>query len=210
MTSFSDEEKLSFEDKSSIAPATKASKQSFEDESSIAPVMKASKQSLKNQEALPRNNNTILNDILSEILSSTDPSLRHLGSQSSLGNRSTGHISSHPKRLSTPVADQRHPGKPGAWIHKSTRNLDDIQDWGEAEEPIPFSPMPLDGLEDNTQMELESVHPGPLALTLLMIGLCLSVFLISLDRTIVTTVCNFPRNSKHFHMELFFLVLTKY
>lgn len=37
--------------------------------------------------------------------------------------------------------------------------------------------------------ELEPEHPGSIALTFLMIGLCLSVFLISLDRTIVTTVC---------------------
>lgn len=31
-------------------------------------------------------------------------------------------------------------------------------------------------------------YPGPLALTLLTIGICLSVFLVSLDRTIVATV----------------------
>ena len=34
----------------------------------------------------------------------------------------------------------------------------------------------------------EIVYPGPLPLTILIIGLCLSVFLISLDRTIITTV----------------------
>ena len=31
-------------------------------------------------------------------------------------------------------------------------------------------------------------YPGPLALSLLTIGICLSVFLVSLDRTIVATV----------------------
>ena len=33
-----------------------------------------------------------------------------------------------------------------------------------------------------------SQYPGPLALTFLTIGICLSVFLVSLDRTIVATV----------------------
>jgi hypothetical protein len=36
--------------------------------------------------------------------------------------------------------------------------------------------------------EEEKVYPRPLATTLIIIGLCLSVFLISLDRTIITTV----------------------
>jgi hypothetical protein len=36
--------------------------------------------------------------------------------------------------------------------------------------------------------EEEKVYPRPLASTLIIIGLCLSVFLISLDRTIITTV----------------------
>jgi hypothetical protein len=40
-----------------------------------------------------------------------------------------------------------------------------------------------DGVEEE---EIE--YPGPLALSFLIIGLCLSVFLISLDRTIITTV----------------------
>ena len=31
-------------------------------------------------------------------------------------------------------------------------------------------------------------YPGPLALSFLTIGICLSVFLVSLDRTIVATV----------------------
>ena len=34
-------------------------------------------------------------------------------------------------------------------------------------------------------------YPGPLALTLLTIGICLSVFLVSLDRTIVATASIF-------------------
>jgi len=36
-------------------------------------------------------------------------------------------------------------------------------------------------------------YPGPLALALLTIGICLSVFLVSLDRTIVATVCAFRK-----------------
>jgi len=36
--------------------------------------------------------------------------------------------------------------------------------------------------------EDENVFPGPLPLSILIIGIALSVFLISLDRTIITTV----------------------
>lgn len=43
-------------------------------------------------------------------------------------------------------------------------------------------------LEEQAETEDENVYPGPLPLTILIIGLCLSVFLISLDRTIITTV----------------------
>lgn len=39
----------------------------------------------------------------------------------------------------------------------------------------------------------EKNYPGQLALTLIIIGLCLSVFLISLDRTIITTVGTNPQ-----------------
>lgn len=49
---------------------------------------------------------------------------------------------------------------------------------------------PLDA-QDRTEEEEdddENVYPGPLPLAMLITGLCLSVFLISLDRTIITTV----------------------
>lgn len=44
----------------------------------------------------------------------------------------------------------------------------------------------------------EDIYPRRLALTLIIIGLCLSVFLISLDRTIITTVrIQIPPTAKH-------------
>lgn len=39
-------------------------------------------------------------------------------------------------------------------------------------------------------------YPAPLALSLLTIGICLSVFLVSLDRTIVATVGNLDQNTR--------------
>lgn len=43
--------------------------------------------------------------------------------------------------------------------------------------------------------EEEVKYPAPLPLFILILGICLSVFLISLDRTIITTVC--PSSHKH-------------
>jgi len=50
--------------------------------------------------------------------------------------------------------------------------------------------------ESETENE-EPIYPGPWALTFLLIGLCLSIFLISLDRTIITTVSIHPIFKHH-------------
>lgn len=45
--------------------------------------------------------------------------------------------------------------------------------------------------ETTPQVVTESqtqIYPGPVPLSILIVGLCLSVFLVSLDRTIITTV----------------------
>lgn len=46
------------------------------------------------------------------------------------------------------------------------------------------------GTRHNIDEDESNIYPRPLALSLIIIGLCLSVFLISLDRTIITTVRN--------------------
>lgn len=57
------------------------------------------------------------------------------------------------------------------------------------------SPKPA---QESEQSQYSGPYPGPLALSLLILGLCLSVYLISLDRTIITTVyCFFSFDCGH-------------
>jgi hypothetical protein len=51
--------------------------------------------------------------------------------------------------------------------------------------------------QESKAEEDDNVHPGPLGLSMLIIGIALSVFLISVDRTIITTVSAFKAM---FHM----------
>ncbi|APA13812.1 hypothetical protein SS1G_13906 [Sclerotinia sclerotiorum 1980 UF-70] len=147
-------------------------------------------------------NNTVLNDLFADIVQSTEPSLRHLASQSTLSESSSIKITKtarRAKRMSTPVEEQRHPGKPGLWSDKFMKNIDELVEWDSAEPNtgslISISnPETLAGPGNNDhfdspreQQQLDVEHPGAIALTFLTIGLCLSVFLISLDRTIITT-----------------------
>jgi hypothetical protein len=46
--------------------------------------------------------------------------------------------------------------------------------------------------QENKTEEDDNVYPGPLGLSMLIIGIALSVFLISVDRTIITTVSTVP------------------
>jgi hypothetical protein len=141
--------------------------------------------------------------------------------------------------LSTNFEEQRHIGKPGLSITRSTKEWNPIVAQGPKSTSVSSfrghskslshlsaadqsfvtqsavstqiysdSPLitedhgeeatdPADRLEttvDDTPEETEeNVYPEPLPLAILIIGLCLSVFLISLDRTIITTVCSlFP------------------
>jgi hypothetical protein len=137
--------------------------------------------------SMAERNNSVLNDLITDIISSTEPSLRHLASHSTL--KSSSHkVSREQRRLSTPVSEQRHPGKPGAHIHRTTRNLDEVLDWDNVTEP-PHALDVVEEEEDDVKLdEIETVHPGPWSLAFLTTGICLSVFLISLDRTIITTV----------------------
>ncbi|KAF7867539.1 uncharacterized protein EAF02_009730 [Botrytis sinoallii] len=127
---------------------------------------------------------------------SAAPSLRHLASQSTLGESVSSAKRSRtyerPHRLSTPVEEQRHPGKPGLWSDQFMKNIDEMVDW-ETKEKNEEAVAPPEPQELDAEIE----YPGTLALTILTIGLCLSVLLISLDRTIITTAI--PYISGEFH-----------
>ncbi|TDZ13443.1 Efflux pump roqT [Colletotrichum spinosum] len=121
------------------------------------------------------------------------PPLRHLASHPSLngsGPRAPGYRGS----LVTPVDEQRHPGKAGARISRFTRPFEpDIdEDDGEdylrqvrrlealrAQQRVSALPGDFGGNKE------ECVEGWPLAF--LVMGICLVVFSISVDRTILTT-----------------------
>ncbi|KAG0645906.1 Roquefortine meleagrin synthesis T [Hyphodiscus hymeniophilus] len=128
-----------------------------------------------------------------DAIESTNPSLRHLASKSTLeslhsqGTSASG-LRGHGSRwsngskvlsLSTNSEEQRHVGKPVADEQKKeeTKRLEDEMAAGDDEDDI--------------------IYPGPIPLSILIIGLCLSVFLISLDRTIITTAIPFITNEFH-------------
>ncbi|KZL70660.1 major facilitator superfamily transporter [Colletotrichum incanum] len=123
--------------------------------------------------------------------------LRHLASNPSLkGSLSTGAPPSTEQRI-TPVTEQRHPGKAGARISRFTRPFEpdiDEEDDGsnyrrqlsqletlKAEKRDSALAKPADEKDE----KVEWVEGWPL--TFLLLGLCLVVFLISVDRTILTT-----------------------
>ncbi|KAF5868754.1 putative major facilitator superfamily transporter protein [Botrytis fragariae] len=165
----------------------------------------------------PRNN-AVLNELFTDIIASAAPSLRHLASQSTLSESVSSAKRSktyeRPHRLSTPVEEQRHPGKPGLWSDQFMKNIDEMVDW-ETKEVNAISLSSTSNLDafgaraktekneevvappEPQELDAEIEYPGTLALTILTIGLCLSVLLISLDRTIITTAI--PYISGEFH-----------
>ncbi|KAI8959839.1 MFS general substrate transporter [Daldinia sp. FL1419] len=90
-------------------------------------------------------------------------------------------VSSMPKeRLVTPVEEQRHPGKPGVQLCKTSKPYE------------PESPGESDAQSQRSSVTVgEPVNQSQflqgIPLLLLTIGLSLVVFLISIDRTIITT-----------------------
>ncbi|ESZ92109.1 hypothetical protein SBOR_7488 [Sclerotinia borealis F-4128] len=173
-------------------------KPSLEDQDSRTPLNRGAElRTSRENETTKTRNDTVLNELFADIISSAEPSIRHLASQKTAGEAAAS--INKPKRLSTPIEEQRHPGKVGLWSDKFMKNIDEIVDW-DAAQPSTISlaskseadAFAARGNDDNVVIseepqELEVVHPGAIALTFLMVGLCLSVFLISLDRTIVTT-----------------------
>ena len=187
-----------------------------------------------------------LHNFLQDAIEATSPPLRNLASHSTLGSLysyGTSDVRSHRSKpsngssfrtMSTNFEEQRHVGKPGVSITRSTKTWDPIiaqlptsdsmssfqgpsrriSHLSGAEQSFVtqsgvstqmYSSTPLVAEEHrkdaaeifesggNGAMEEEdgNVYPGPLQLAVLIIGLCLSVFIISLDRTIITTVCLF-------------------
>jgi hypothetical protein len=203
-----------------------------------------------------------LQNFFKDVVEAANPPLRHLASHSSLASqnshRSRGsdtisvNRSVHTRRqqirpLSTAFEEQRHPGKPGHSITRSTKEWDPeapSQSGSMSSYPGYRGKNPLNesmsmsgsakyGSEDTTlysyprssvvdestvgkyeeikiggpkleedvsgkepkveevphnRHEDGNIYPGPLGLFLLVTGIALSVFLISLDRTIITTV----------------------
>ncbi|XXH05488.1 hypothetical protein Hte_011918 [Hypoxylon texense] len=117
---------------------------------------------------------------LADLLIDSAPHLRHLATvrTDDAGFRLS---SDRPKRqLVTPVSEQRHPGKPGVRLSRTQK---------------PYEPSVQESDRDSRPSSSDSAHKDDflegLPLILLIIGLSLVVFLISIDRTIITTAIPF-------------------
>ncbi|KUJ13537.1 MFS general substrate transporter [Mollisia scopiformis] len=215
----------------------------------------------KHENESPKTNHPHLQNFIQEVVDATNPSLRHLASQSSFNSqnsRTPSHAPSDPRSqitkrsfrpLSTNFEEQRHPGKPTLSITRSTKQWDpEIKETGsvadypslkqyhesigsgiygsdqttlfsdprsslmsasgagavpkykeiEISHPIAEGASSKVSTSEGSSQhvlpdekegaeEEETVYPGPLGLFILITGIALSVFLISLDRTIITT-----------------------
>lgn len=118
--------------------------------------------------------------VLSDILLSYQPSLSRLASDASSRRNRTEFRRS---RLLTPISEQRHPGKEGARLSRQTRQWE--PEIAEEKNSEPREPTEVEGAASSEDNE---GHAQGVQLVLLILGLCLVVFLISIDRTIITTV----------------------
>ncbi|KAI5921105.1 major facilitator superfamily domain-containing protein [Camillea tinctor] len=148
--------------------------------------------------ALPRLSLSIIDELdryetLSDFLVASGPRLQYLASIDTIDP--AAFLSSDSKRRralgGTPASEQRHPGKPGARISRYTRTFEPVITEEKNEEggagqshSASSSPFSADGV-------LSDGHLQGLPLVLLIIGLSLVVFLISIDRTIITTAIPF-------------------
>lgn len=89
-------------------------------------------------------------------------------------------------------------------VDNSTPTLSNQTSFGVATEPTPdgIGPTQTSNERERRPHKVEATenphaYPGPLALSLLTVGICISVFLVSLDRTIVATAI--PRITNEFH-----------
>jgi hypothetical protein len=216
------------------------------------PSPSTSPRNLNSKSPSPTPTSSTLQTLFFDAVEAANPPLRQLASHSTLGSLpNTAVADLHSSRF--PVSkvsgatfdEQRHPGKAGAAINKTTRELETsavgagssasppdaaVKSGGPGylstesgssssqncspDEPLIGSKKPgaagvVAGRGQETEKEAEneaeggigpgvvedeeSIYPGRVALTLIIIGLCLSVFLISLDRTIITTVGTNPK-----------------
>ena len=138
----------------------------------------ASSRDASEENAIPPSSSNDRNNIIEDVFGGP---LRHLGRPASQTSFTTD--ISRRSRVLTPITEQRHPGKEGLKISKSTRMFEpDLYEDNE------FS---MNGSQTITEKDGadESFLSG-WPLTFLIVGLCLAVFLISIDRTIITTVRN--------------------
>ncbi|KAI1488012.1 major facilitator superfamily domain-containing protein [Biscogniauxia mediterranea] len=93
----------------------------------------------------------------------------------------------------TPASEQRHPGKPSARISRCTQAFEPAiteEEGGRARQPFPAAAAAADGGSSSSSPDEGVANDGFLRgvpLVLLTVGLSLVVFLISIDRTIITT-----------------------
>lgn len=124
--------------------------------------------------------------IFSGILMAYPPALSRLASNASTKRYQPKRPSS--ARTMTPIDEQRHPGKQGARLSKFTRQWEpDIVEEDETARPAPLAEK-RESMKENQTEDLNSNYLAGLPLGLLVLGLSLVVFLISIDRTIITTV----------------------
>jgi hypothetical protein len=124
-------------------------------------------------------------DMMEEVLGGP---LRHLASAPALLMLSSG-ISGQRRPTLTPMEEQRHPGKPDAGCRQSTTPALPFSAETDMEKPPELihteaeAPITID--DDDTFVT-------GIPLTCLIVGLMFAVFLISVDRTIISTVRQTP------------------
>ncbi|KAI1106159.1 MFS general substrate transporter [Jackrogersella minutella] len=119
---------------------------------------------------------------LADLLIDSAPHLRHLAT---VRTDATRRASYPPGRQSlTPVEEQRHPGKPGLQLSSNSRTFEPEKKEESDEQSQQTSTTEVEKADDNQFLQ-------GIPLLSLTIGLSLVVFLISIDRTIITTAIPF-------------------
>ncbi|KAI0160797.1 MFS general substrate transporter [Xylariaceae sp. FL1272] len=128
--------------------------------------------------------------MLADLLIASAPRLRHLASSDSVDTTSSFEIKRSSYRSSTssggvtPAVEQRHPGKPGVRLSRFHRPFEpNIEEEEEDEWALRD---PVEVTKPEAAVSDEGLVTGK-PLILLIVGLSLVVFLISIDRTIITT-----------------------
>ena len=101
-------------------------------------------------------------------------------------SRASSSLASPPRTVSTPLGYREH----SIMTSRPETTASDVQ---ELRDVNPFEPIKSEKRRKRKLHRVERAedpheYPGPLALAILTVGICLSVFLVSLDRTIVATV----------------------